>query len=102
MLADGWVEHPIYRSGQKVAFLLVKDNEIHCYRLDAVKGRWLPRKDLDRLTTSIFEQYGHLVTQVRKANATGHQFVTRLGFYPTSDDGENIHYRAERLKHARL
>jgi hypothetical protein len=101
-LPDGWIEHPIYRSGQKVAFFLVKENEIHCLRLNDVKGKWLTHQALKQLTRPIFKQYGHLITKVRQDNHTGHRFVTRLGFAETSRDETNIYYRAERLNHARL
>ena len=102
LIPDGWTEHPIYRSGQQVAFFCVKDNEIHCYRLESARGNWLTRQDLERLTAPIFTQSGHLLTKVRKANPVGHRFVPRLGFHATHDDDTNIHYRAERLNHARL
>lgn len=101
-IPEGWAEHPVYRGGEQVGFFCVRGNEIHCYRLESAQGRWLTRQDLERLTTPIFKEYGHLITKVRKANMAGHRFVTRLGFKPTADDGTNIHYRAERLNHARL
>ena len=101
-IPDGWAEHPVMRGGKQVGFFCVQANEIHCFRLDSAKGHWLTRQDLEQLTAPIFKEYGHLITKVRKANTTGHRFVTRLGFAPTADDGINIHYRAERLHHARL
>lgn len=101
-IPEGWSEHPVYRGGEQVGFFCVLLNEIHCYRLESAKGHWLTRQDLERLTTPLFIQYGHIVTKVRKANTAGHRFVTRLGFVATTDEGDNIHYRAERLNHARL
>jgi hypothetical protein len=98
----GWAEHPVYRHGEQVGFFCVQGNEIHCYRLDSAQGRWLTRQDLERLTAPIFRQHGHLITKVRKANLAGHRFVMRLGFAATGDDGTNIYYRTERLRHARL
>ncbi|MBI2725397.1 MAG: hypothetical protein HYX42_04020 [Polaromonas sp.] len=90
------------RSGQKVAFFMVKGNEIHCMRGESHKGRWLTRQDLERLTAPIFREYGHLTTKVSSHNSAGQRFVRRLGFYALSDDGTNIYFRAERLNHARL
>lgn len=98
----GWVEHPVIRNGEQVGFFCTQGNEIHCYRLESAKGRWLTRQDLERLTAPLFEQYGHIVTKVRKTNAAGQIFVTRLGFYATGEDDNIIYYKAERLTHARL
>lgn len=89
------------RDGEQVGFFCVQGSEIHCYRLESSKGRWLTRQDLERLTAPLFRQFGHITTRVRKANMAGHRFVTRLGFVATADDDTNIHYRAERLHHAR-
>lgn len=100
-LPDGWAEYPIHRGEQKVGFFFVKNNEIHCFRLDSAKGNWLTRQDLERLTAPIFRQYGHLTTKVKKTNFQGQRFVTRLGFYVASEDDDTINYRAERLNHAR-
>ncbi|MDB5887017.1 MAG: hypothetical protein JWR74_3188 [Polaromonas sp.] len=99
---EGWTGHPVFRRGQQVGTFFVQDNEIHCYRLDNAAGAWLTRQDLERLTAPIFARFGHLVTKVRKSNAAGQRFVTRLGFAATGSDDHNIHYRTERLRHARL
>ena len=100
-IPEGWTEHPIYRDGCQVGFFCVQGNEIHCYRLESAKGRWITRQDLERLTVPLFKQYGCIITKVRKANTIGHRFVTRLGFAATASDDLNIYYRAERLHHAR-
>jgi hypothetical protein len=101
-IPQGWTEHPIYQGDQQVAFFCTKDAEIHCYRLEEFAGRWYPHKEIERITRPIFAEFGCLLTKVRKSNEQGHEFVKRLGFYPVSDDGQHIYYRAERLKHARL
>ena len=101
-IPNGWTEHPVLREGQQVGFFCVMGNEIHCYRVESFNGRWLTRQDIERLTAPLIQQYGHVTTKVRKANSAGHRFVTRLGFKAMADDGTNIHYKAERLHHARL
>jgi hypothetical protein len=101
-IPDGWTGHPVMRGGEQVGWFCVQGNEIHCYRLDSAQGHWLTRQDLERLTAPIFKEHGHLVTKVRKSNAAGQRFVTRLGFAATGSDDHNIHYRTERLRHARL
>lgn len=100
-IPDGWDETPVIRSGKQVGFFCTLNNEIHCYRLESAKGSWITRQDLERLTAPLFKQYGYITTKVRKSNAQGHKFVTRLGFEATADDGTNIYYTAKRLKHAR-
>ena len=101
ILPDDWVRHPIYNNGEEVGCVWIKDAEIHCYRDESCAGRWIKAGDLQRLTGPLFKQYGHMITKVRKINLQGQAFVKRLGFTPTGQDDTNIHYRCERLKHAR-
>jgi hypothetical protein len=99
---DGWDFFPVYRHGELAGFFCTRENEIHCYRLSNYAGRWFTRQDLERLTKPLFDKYGEIITKVRDANDTGHEFVERLGFVPYDTDSECILYRAERIKHARL
>ena len=101
-LPDGWIEHPVMRSGQKVAFFMVNGNEIHCARHENFKGCWFPRHQFLDIAHGLINSFGCVITKVRSENSQGHRFVRRLGFYRLSDDGQNTHYRAERLNHARL
>lgn len=101
-LPHGWDVTPIYRSGSLAGFFCTQENEIHCYRSDDFRGRWITHQDLERLTRPLFERYGFIKTKVRNSNEQGHEFVTRLGFHKTGADDALTYYEAERLKHARL
>jgi hypothetical protein len=101
-LAGCWDVVEVKRAGKRVGFFIVCGNEIHCFRVDDAKGRWITRQDLERLTKPVFKKFGALTTRVRKENEQGHTFVQRLGFVPVGDDAATIHYECKRLKHARL
>jgi hypothetical protein len=101
-IPPGWDVTPIYRDGHLAGFFCTQGNEIHAYRSDDFKGRWLTHQDIERLTKPLFERYGFVQTRVRTSNDTGHKFVQRLGFTKTGEDGGLTLYRAERLNHARF
>lgn len=97
-IPNEWTVVPVKNFGM----FLVKDNEIHAYRLDEAAGKWLTRQTLENLTKPLFKQYGKITTRVRKHNLCGHRFVQRLGFHEVGEQDGNTLYEAERLKHARL
>lgn len=99
---DGWDFTEIHRCGELAGFICTQGAEIHCFRIDSYKGAWMPRQELERITRPILEKFGHLSTKVRTENFQGHLFVKRLGFRQIGHDETSIHYKAERLKHARL
>jgi hypothetical protein len=98
---DGWDFIPVYRKGQLAGFFCTQGAEIHCFRIESFKGSWLTHQDIERLTLPIFAEFGCLLTKVRTENLQGHSFVARLGFFPVGIDETSIHYKAERLNHAR-
>ena len=102
IIPDVWHVVPVLRGKEFAGFFIVRDNEIHAYRVDEYKGNWLTRQDVERLTKPLFERFGHIVTTVRKDNLQGHRFVQRLGFHATREDDKLVYYKAERLRHARL
>jgi len=99
---EGWSFEEIRRNGQLAGWVSIKGAEVHCFRVDDFAGKWLTRQDVARILGPVMKKYGHVLTKVRRQNLCGHEFVKRLGFVPATDDGAHIHYRAERLKHARL
>jgi RimJ/RimL family protein N-acetyltransferase len=102
LLPEGWSTVDVIRQGEVVGFFCTKDNEIHCWRDESHKGRWITRQDLERLTAPLFARFGHIKTSVRLENRAGHHFVSRLGFIETGRDDNLVFYKCERLKHARL
>lgn len=102
VVPDGWGFIEIHRGGMLSAFVLIKGNEIHVHRLSAFKGRWLTRQDVERICLPLIAEYGEIRTTVLSKNDVGHAFVQRLGFTRTHESRGVVHYRTERLKHARL
>lgn len=100
-LPEGWTIVDVVRGGEVVGFFCTSGPEIHCWREETHKGRWLTRQDLERLTRPLFHLYGRITTKVRIGNEQGHRFVTRLGFVPVGADSQTIHYECKRLRHAR-
>ena len=98
---DGWDFTPVYRKGRLAGFFCTQAAEIHCFRLESFRGSWLTRQDIERLTIPLFAEFGCVLTKVRTENLQGHSFVKRLGFLPVGEDLASIHYKAERLNHAR-
>lgn len=96
-IPEGWQFHPVRSSG----FFVVKGCEVHCWRLEEKRGRWITRQDIERITRPLIAQYGGVTTSVRLENDEGHAFVQRLGFRMTGSDDRAVYYRAERLNHAR-
>jgi len=99
---DGWEFYPIYRHGELAAFICYQGNEIHCFRVESVNGMWLTHQTLERYVQPLIDKYGFVTTRVRDHNKTGQRFVTRLGFVQQFAQDGCIHYKAERLNHARL
>jgi ribosomal protein S18 acetylase RimI-like enzyme len=96
-VGPGWTFHALCRGE---AFVMVKGSEIHGFRLDQHKGRWLTRTVFRDLLEPLRRQYGFLTTKVRKDNRTGQRFVARIGFEPCGEDERCIYYVARSLKHA--
>ena len=101
LVPDGWGFVEIHRDGKLAAFFLVRGNEIHVHRLPAYKGRWLTRQDVERVGLPMIAEHGAIVTTVMLVNAAGHKFVQRMGFTRTHEKDGIVHYRTERLTHAR-
>jgi hypothetical protein len=99
---DGWKFIEIHRGGTLAAFVLVKGAEIHVSRLPEFKGRWLTRQDVERICLPIIKQFGHVKTAVMASNSAGQAFVQRLGFNRQHESNGIVHYRTEKVKHARL
>ena len=100
-IPDDWTVSYIRRHGEIVGATLVKGSELHCHRIKA-SGMWITRQDIERTIQPIIEKHGYCTTKVRQSNTIGHAFVRRLGFVVTHSDSDCIHYKCERLKHARL
>lgn len=98
---DGWEFIEITRAGQLSGFVMVQGCEIHAYRLPEFAGRWFFKADLNRVRDALIKTHGHASTKVRIENATGHRFVKRIGFKETHTDETVVHYRLERLNHAK-
>ncbi len=99
---DGWDFVEIHRSGKLAAFVMVKGSEIHVHRLPEHAGTWLTRQDVERICLPLIEKFGAVTTTVMSKNNRGHYFVGRLGFTKTHEENGLVHYRTERLNHARL
>ena len=97
-----WEHHFVKPQGQTVGCAFVKGNEIHCWRDPVYTGVWMTAREITRIIQPIITAHGYVTTKVIKANASGHKFVSRLGFYAIGEDAGCIHYKAERLKHERL
>lgn len=99
---DGWTFHEVHRCGVLAGFFCTKGNEIHAFRVPEFRGRWLTRQSIERVIAPILAEFGEIKTAVRVENLTGHEFVTRLGFRPESQDDRNINYITKKVNHARL
>lgn len=98
----GWDFHEIHRGGMLAGFFCTKGNEIHAFRLPEFEGRWLTRQAIEAVIRPLLDQFGELTTAVRVSNLQGHQFVQRLGFARSHDDGQNVYYKTRKVNHARL
>ncbi len=96
-VGPGWTFHALCHGE---AFVMVKGAEIHGFRLEQHKGRWLTRGVFRDLLEPLRRQHGFLTTRVRKENSTGQRFVARIGFEPCGEDERSIHYIARKLTYA--
>ena len=87
-----WEQHPIYIGGEIGGAILCRGPEIHACILPKFYQKWLSKGLLRKFLIDRLCVYGFLRTAVRCGNIKGHNFVTRLGFLPSSLDGENQIY----------
>lgn len=87
--AMDWTFHPITKNKEIVAFIVTKENRIHCACLKEYKGKWFPRKYVNNLFKEIINKYGSVLTSTTE---TTRDFVERLGFKETGKNGMIINY----------
>lgn len=95
-----WSFVEVERKGLLAGFVIIKNNEIHCWRKPEYTGIWLTKHTIKNIIQPLIDKFGFVCTKVRKSNNTGHVFVTRLGFEKVSEDENCTYYRIERLNHA--
>ena len=98
---SGWEFIEIKRHSVLSGFVMLQGNEIHAHRLPEFKGRWGYIGDIKKVIEPLIDQYGYVKTKVMANNATGQKFVQRLGFKEIERDAQVVHYRLERLTHAK-
>ena len=87
-----WEVIPVQVDGQLVGAILRSGPELHaCVRPQGF-GRWLGRRHL-RLVQDAIDRHGCCTTSVMAGNRTGMEFVSRLGFVRTGEQGGVIFYR---------
>lgn len=99
-VGEEWSFVEVKRKGELAGFVMVADNEIHCWRKPEYQGTWLTKHTIQQIIQPLIEEHGSVITKVRNENTTGHKFVTRLGFEKVLKDDYCTHYRIERLNHA--
>ena len=95
-----WLVEEVKRKGALAGIVLIRGNEIHCWRKPEYTGIWLTKHTIRNIIQPLINEYGSVSTKVTKSNNTGHTFVTRLGFEKVLEDENCTYYRIERLKHA--
>ena len=96
----GWLIVEVKRENALAGIILIKDNEIHCWRKPEFNGIWLTKHTLKNIIQPLIDKFGFAVTKVTKSNNTGHKFVTRIGFTKVLENENCTYYKIERLKHA--
>ena len=86
---EGWEFHPIIKNKEVVALIVTKENRIHCGCLPSYKGKWFPRKYVNKLFKDILDKYGSVATCTSEDTR---DFVERLGFKETGRNGMTINY----------
>lgn len=76
-----------------VGVIAIKGPEIHAGVTRDYRGRVFNRRILKTTLWAVVKKNGYAITTVRKSNAVGQDFVSRLGFYPVGEDANCIHYR---------
>ena len=99
---SSWNFYKVSKENSLSGIVLIKDNEIHCWRSPTFKGRWITRQDIENTLGTLIKKYSFVKTSVLKENSVGHKFVQRLGFKPVKEDEKVIYYETEYLNHARL
>lgn len=88
-----WEVEPVEVGGQIVGAVLMRGPEIHCAVLPKASRRWMRKGLVQRTLGRIVRRYGYAVTKVSAGHLPGLQFVRRLGFEETANDGPTTEFR---------
>ena len=90
-LREAWTLHP-YKVGDEVrAIACMSGSEIHFAVAPQWRNRLIQRKRTRDFLAPLFERHGFLTTRT-EPDAKHHEFLTRLGFERTYNDGAFDHY----------
>ncbi len=90
-----WEIRESIRDGERVAVLAFNGPEFH---FASFGKRSFTRRDIkDEVLAPLIARYGYATTRTPIADTRQQRFNERFGFVRTGEDGQNIHYRIERI-----
>lgn len=88
---SAWSMHPLKINGIEVAAACMSGSEIHFAVSKEWRHRAIARHRTREFLAPLFEMHGFLTTRA-VPDETRHQFLERIGFALTWNDGVNNHY----------
>lgn len=96
--SDGWIIHPVRFQSKIIGAIIQKGSDIHTSIAPEYQKYWNPLPYIRSILYPTLDMHGVVHSYAAKNDHRGIRWLTKLGFYQTSEDNENIYFELKEKK----